>query len=171
MKKAIAALIVVVLVGGGLAAWWALYYNDSGPKVTFSLPDLQGNMHQASQWRGKVVLLNFWATWCKPCREEIPMLIKAQSDYGNKTFQIIGLAMDKPDPVRRFASEYHINYPLLVAMNKIAQLMDTLHAGAGLPASLLLDRQGHVHARIVGSMTRAQLDRLVAPLLDKTDDH
>lgn len=93
------------------------------------------------------------------------MLIEAQTDYADDGLQIVGLAMDERTPVRRFARRYGINYPLLVDANAVAKVQDTLHGGAGLPSTIILDRRGRVRARVTGAMDRDHLDRLLAPLL------
>src|ERR1041385_8514187 len=83
--------------------------------VDFALPDLGGKTRWMSEWQGKVIVLNFWATWCAPCREEIPLLIKAQNQYKARGVQIIGIAIDTPAAVAEFAKRMNINYPLLIA--------------------------------------------------------
>ena len=79
-----------------------------------ALPDADGTEQRIDQWRGKVVIVNFWATWCAPCREEMPEFVKAQKDLGPKGLQIVGIAVDQADKVRQFAAEIGLNYPTLV---------------------------------------------------------
>src|SRR5262245_22722504 len=76
-----------------------------------ALPDASGKEQRLDQWRGKVLVVNFWATWCAPCREEMPEFIKAQSEFGASGLQFVGIAVDQPDKVQQFANEIGLNYP------------------------------------------------------------
>lgn len=114
------------------------------PRPDFELPDLQGRTHAISQWDGELVLLNFWATWCKPCLKEMPLLDSLQAEYGDQGLQVIGVALDAPDPVQRFVSKMGIEYPIL-----IGQLTGNLMSRYGnvqqvLPFTVLIDRDGKV---------------------------
>ena len=122
-----------------------------------------GSELRLSDYRGKVVVLNFWATWCAPCRKEIPILIQAQKEYGDQGLQIIGLAVDEPEPVRKYAQQFGINYPVLVDAINVVKLQDKLEGGAGLPVSILIDREGKVRERVIGEIDQAQLNELLAP--------
>lgn len=170
MKKIlIFVLLGVIAVIAGLAAanFWA---NGPAPenanqRPTFTLPDTSGTLRNVQEWDGKLLLLNFWATWCAPCRKEIPLLIQAQKDHADQGLQIVGLAVDEPEPVREYAAKFNINYPLLVDAMNVVKLQDKLKGGSGLPVSILIDRNGNVRERVVGEMDQAQLDRLLAPYL------
>jgi len=81
----------------------------------FALRDLAGKTHSLASWRGKVILLNFWATWCPPCRREIPLFIDLQRRYEKQGLQIVGISLDNPEAVARYWQEMRINYPLLIA--------------------------------------------------------
>lgn len=164
VRAALAALGLVLAAGAG-----ATYYVVSGPQAervpSFELSDLSGDVHRAADWRGHILVLNFWATWCKPCREEIPMLIEAQRDFADRGVQVVGLAVDRDKPVRRFAEQYDINYPVLVPMGDTMRLQDKLGGGAGLPFTVVVDREGRIQARVPGRIERDRLDALLAPLL------
>ena len=82
--------------------------------VDFTLPDMQGHERQLSNWAGKLRLINFWATWCVPCRREIPLLKEIQATHGNNGIQVIGIAVDDPEPVAAYAAEIGFNYPILI---------------------------------------------------------
>ena len=82
--------------------------------IDFALPDLDGTMRQLSDWNGKGRLVNFWATWCAPCRREIPLLKKTQAAHGEDGIQVIGIAVDFPEQVVAYAEEAQFNYPILV---------------------------------------------------------
>lgn len=163
-------LALVVLLGA--AGAWLLYNGGSGNqehRPDFAIADIHNNIRHASEFDGKLVLLNFWATWCAPCRKEIPMLINAQKNYADQGLQIVGMAIDEPDSVRKYAKKYGINYPVLVDAKKVVGVQDALKGGAGLPVSILIDRKGVVRARVKGAMERPRLDRLLAPYLQKNE--
>ncbi|HET7307825.1 MAG TPA: TlpA disulfide reductase family protein [Gammaproteobacteria bacterium] len=134
----------------------------------FALPDLDGKLHALSQWRGKLRLLNFWATWCGPCREEVPALVALQKQYGKRGLQIIGIATDEPGPkaVKQFAGKYKVNYPLLMDNGHAANI--ARHLGfnlIGLPASILIDGNGNIITYHLGPIdpatTRKQIQKLL----------
>jgi thiol-disulfide isomerase/thioredoxin len=131
-----------------------------------SLPDLNGKPQTLSQWRGKVLVVNFWATWCAPCREEIPALMKAQRKYVANGVQIVGIALDNASKVRDYAEEMRIDYVLLIGGAETLGVAKDLGNRAGvLPFTLVLDRTGKlVHAQ-VGALTEASLGAVLAPLI------
>ena len=131
-----------------------------------SLPDLSGEPQTFSQWRGKVLVVNFWATWCAPCRKEIPDLIKTQKTYVANGVQVVGIALDNVIKVREYAEEMRIDYALLIGVAETLGLAKDLGNRAGvLPFTVVLDRTGklvHAHA---GATTAATLNAILAPLL------
>jgi len=131
-----------------------------------SLPDLEGRLQRLDQWRGKVVVINFWATWCAPCREEIPALIRVQEELAAKGLQVVGIAIDQADKVRPYAAEMRINYPLLVGELEAIDL--SREAGnqlGGLPFTVVVDRAGNAVGTATGRVTAKKLEALVQPLL------
>ena len=136
----------------------------SAPKL--SLPDLEGPKRQLSQLKGKVVVVNFWATWCEPCREEMPEFMKAQQEFGPKGLQFVGIAVDQADKVKQYAAEIGHNYPTLVggfgAMELSKTLGNTLMA---LPFTVVLDRKGAVAHTQLGVLKPDKLDAIVKQLL------
>lgn len=84
------------------------------PLPAISLPDLDGKLHALDDYRGRRMLLNFWASWCAPCLEEMPALAAAQEKFGEHALIVIGIAMDEPGNVRRFLAEHPVNYPILM---------------------------------------------------------
>ena len=131
-----------------------------------SFPDLSDKAQPFSQWRGRVVVLNFWATWCPPCRTEIPDFVKVQEKFDARGLTIVGLAIDTKDKVQAFADEMAINYPVLIGDTRAMDLAKA--AGnrlGGLPYTVILNRQGKIVATEIGGLTAAKLEALVTPLL------
>lgn len=129
----------------------------------FVLHDLDGQSLDLSNYRGKVVLLNFWATWCAPCRGEIPHFIDLQNRYRAQGFQVIGISMDDgPKPVRDFYREFKMNYPVALGTEKVAESYGGV---LGLPINFLLDRDGHIVAKHVGEVDMAVVEQQIQTLL------
>src|SRR5687767_5345616 len=97
-----------------------------------TLPDLDGVPQALAQWRGKVVVVNFWATWCAPCREEIPLLVKLQARHRDRGLQLVGIAIDRPDKVRPYAKEMGMNFPILIGNLEAVDLAKVLGNRAGV---------------------------------------
>ena len=110
-----------------------------------ALPDADGKEQRIDQWRGKVIVVNFWATWCAPCREEMPEFVQAQNTYGPKGLQFVGIADNQADKVRQFATEIGLNYPSLIGGFGAMELSKTLgNTIMALPFSVVVDRQGKI---------------------------
>jgi cytochrome c biogenesis protein CcmG, thiol:disulfide interchange protein DsbE len=117
----------------------------------FSLTGIYGHRLQLASYRGKVVVVDFWATWCQLCTTEIPRYISLQKKYQPEGFQIIGISMDDdPEPVRDFYKRFRMNYPVVMADEKIGQLYGGI---AGLPTTFLIGRDGLIYDRIPGGIT------------------
>ncbi len=134
--------------------------------MTARLPDLEGRPRSLEQWRGNVLVVNFWATWCAPCREEIPAFIKVQDKLGAKGLQIVGIAVDQEDKVRPYAAQMRINYPILVGdLEAIDLARQAGNRLGGLPFTVVFDRKGTaVHSQL-GGINEQRLTALVQPLL------
>ena len=131
----------------------------------FTVTDLDGRKLTLSDFKGKVVLLNFWATWCAPCRTEIPHFVEMQNKYGPQGFQVIGISMDdNAKPVREFYQQYQLNYPVAVGDDKLAERFGGI---LGLPVNFILDREGRVHAKHLGATDVSVFDDEVSELLAK----
>jgi len=129
-------------------------------------PDLAGAPQPIEQWRGKVLVINFWATWCAPCREEIPVFVRMQEAHGAQGLQFVSIAIDQPDKVRDFAAELGMNFPVLIGALDAIELSRTLGNKAGvLPFTVVLGRDGQLVHTKVGAIKEAQLARIVTPLL------
>lgn len=128
--------------------------------------DLQGGAPTLEPWRGRVIVVNFWATWCAPCREEIPGFVRLQERYGPRGLQFVGIAFDQPDKVVEFAREFRMNYPLLMGGLETMELLREAGNRAGvLPYTLLIDRRGQIVGREPGGLKEGRLEGLIQPLL------
>jgi thiol-disulfide isomerase/thioredoxin len=136
------------------------------PRPNFALADLLGKSHASNEWHGKVLIVNFWATWCPPCVKEMPALMKLREAYQNKGFEIIGVALDNKDAVSAFIDPLGIDYPVLLAEQEGIGLSQAYgnHLGA-LPYSVIIDRQGMVRHAISGELTYEKGEAFIKPLL------
>jgi cytochrome c biogenesis protein CcmG, thiol:disulfide interchange protein DsbE len=134
-----------------------------GPAPDFNLPLIDGGQLRLSSYRGKVILLDFWATWCVPCREETPHFVDLQQKYGGKGLQIIGVSMDdSADPVRTFYQQFHMNYPVVMGT---ADVGGAYGGVLGLPIAFLIDREGRIYAKHLGATDAAVFDKDITALL------
>ena len=143
---------------------------DSGPqnsKIEFTLPDLQGKIHNQSEWLGKkVVILNFWATWCPPCIREIPGFIKLQKQYGKRGLQFIGIAIDNPKAVQGFVKKMGMNYQILLGDQEAIDLAISLgNKMAGLPFTVIINRKGQIILEQIGEISEQKVEKIILPLL------
>ncbi|MCC7546986.1 MAG: redoxin family protein [Burkholderiales bacterium] len=175
MNRATHLAILVGAAAVSLAAGWFLHPANRGPDLPpgadkvlmqVSMPDLSGQNQGMAQWKGKVVLVNFWATWCAPCREEIPLLVKKQTELGASGLQVVGIAVDQADKVRQFAAEMGINYPVLIGDTEAIDLGRAVgNELGGLPYTLVVDRSGRIARTELGTLSEDKIEDLVRPLL------
>jgi len=129
----------------------------------FTVTDIDGKKLALSDYKGKVVLLDFWATWCTPCRAEIPHFVEMQQKYGPQGFQVIGISMDDDaKPVKEFYRQFNMNYPVAVGDDKLAQSFGGV---LGLPVNFIIDREGRIHAKYLGATDVSVIDKAVSDLL------
>jgi thiol-disulfide isomerase/thioredoxin len=166
----------LILGGAGLAAAAAGFL--AGPAVlkgfgggeadslwAANLKDLSGKPRTVGEWRGRVLVCNFWATWCAPCREEIPLLMEARERYRVTGMEFVGIAIDNAIKVVEYAASLKISYPILVAEANGLDLMRKLgNAGGGLPYTVIADRDGAVVHRKLGAVKGPELEALLKPL-------
>lgn len=165
MAVGVVALAVGIHVArNGLS--WAEDGKASAALLAVELPDAQGKVQRFDQWRGRVLVVNFWATWCVPCREEMPQFIRAQAAQGAQGLQFVGIAVDQADKVQRFSDELGVNYPTLIgglgAMELSRDLGNKLMA---LPFTIVLDRRGRVVHTQLGPLKDDKLQSIIRPLL------
>lgn len=136
------------------------------PVFAASFRDLDDKLQPLKQWRDKVVVLNFWAPWCPPCREEIPDFISLQDKYRDRGLVFIGVALDEKIKVQAFADEVGINYPILLGEMEAVDLAKKIgNRMGGLPFTVVIDRNGSIVASAVGGLTMSRLEKIILPLL------
>jgi thiol-disulfide isomerase/thioredoxin len=151
-----------------LVALLALSTGVSGQDKTkapsLKLKTLQGRQFKLSEYRGKVVLLNFWATWCPPCRAEMPDLIKMQREYRHRGLQVIGITYPPTEisEVREFARNLKVNYPIALGTKETKALFDQTET---LPLTIIIDQEGNVRERIEGILLPEEFAQKIKPLL------
>ena len=134
--------------------------------LALELPDPDGSLQSMTQWRGKVLVVNFWATWCQPCREEIPALLRIAKKHAGKNIQIIGIAVDSADKVKQFAEEFTIDYALLIGGLESIELSRQLgNRASALPFTAVLDHSGTLVRTHLGQISEQDLESILAPLL------
>ena len=187
------ALIVLLLVAAGAAGFGVYQWlaPTTGPAPTDGTPVAQavtaprpmspeealstkfeglndGNSHTLNDWRGKVVLVNYWATWCAPCREEIPLLVKLQAQYAASGLQVVGIATDETSTkdVKHYLDTMVVNYPMLMGNEDVDRMVAGFGGNLiGLPFSLLLDRDGHVIKLSAGQLDPKDTDLMIKDAL------
>lgn len=171
IKSALAAFIAAAAVVVGVFS----YRHSQGSRLglaaakqhrqapDFTLPLIDGGQLQLSSYRGKVVLLDFWATWCVPCREETPHFVELQQKYGGQGLQIIGVSMDDSiEPIRSFYRQFHINYPVVMGTADVG----AAYGGVlGLPIAFLIDREGRIFSKHMGATDAAVFEKDIGALV------
>lgn len=164
---ALAGVGLAAAVAGAVLGPFALQ-STSGASVLLStvFPDLAGQPRRLRDWRGKVAVCNFWATWCEPCREEIPLLITLYDKYRDRGVEVVGIGVDKRPNIVEYAAKLKISYPLLVGDARALDVMRSVgNKGGALPFTAILDRQGTVIYRKLGAFRQGELETILGPLL------
>jgi thiol-disulfide isomerase/thioredoxin len=173
-KLLIGALLAVILVAGlylinrywlapSLRTQAAMMTGDHPDAPPISLIDIEGKKLDLADYKGKVVVLDFWATWCGPCRIEIPGLIEMQSKYASRGFSVIGISMDdESGSVVEFYKEFKMNYPVAVGNQRVGEIYGGIF---GLPTTFLIGRDGRIYAKHTGAPDPAVIEEEVLQLL------
>ena len=159
-------LLRIVLATSLITFYFASVLGQETKAPQFELRDVNGRTVRLRDYRGKVVLINFWATWCPPCRAEMPDLVRRQREYRKNGLQIIGITYppEKEDRVRRFARSLKVNYPIILGTS---QLKARFSSDENLPLTIVIDRNGNVSDIIVGILLHEEFDEKIKPLLMK----
>lgn len=163
-------IIIIAVIGAG-----AYYLTQNGPNDTtddadyrpdFALPDIDGNERAISEWDGDVIMLNFWASWCPPCRREIPAFIDLQEDFGDQGFQVVGVAIDDHQSVVDFTDPMGVNYPLLLGPRDGIEVAEAYGNDIGvLPYTVFIDRDGRVVESHRSELHYEDVEAIIEPLL------
>jgi thiol-disulfide isomerase/thioredoxin len=149
--------MAIVAAGASRAA-------DAKAAPEWSLKDVNGKAVKSSDFAGKVVVLDFWATWCPPCKQEIPGFIDLQKKYGEKGLVILGVSLDEggPEVVKPFIKEFGINYPIVMGDEKIVSAFGGIE---GIPTTFIINRKGEIVAKHVGFRPTEAFEKEITPLL------
>ena len=164
MKTTIGILTVLLFLTAACAGAGSSQINTAAPD--FSLRDLQGRTHSLADYEGKVLILNFWATWCPPCRAEIPDFVEAYDDLNGQGLEIIGVTMEdiSAADLEDFAREMKMNYTVAFGTEEIAR---SYRPGQYIPATIIIDKKGVIRHKHVGLMEKGSLLKVVTPLLEE----
>jgi len=163
-------IAAVLALGAGILARGLLSPAEQISPMTlpdFNLPDVQGNQHNISEWHGKILIINFWATWCSPCRKEIPEFMALQEQYAAYGLQFIGIAIDDQEPVEEYLATTKINYPILIGgVTGIALAHQLGNVVDAVPFTLIVNQQGQIIHRQPGEFSRKKIMEIITPLLN-----
>ena len=174
MKRTVLAIVIATVA---LAAGIFVKFSDQQPieadtgpiNVSFKLADLDGVERDFSEWDGQHRILNFWATWCAPCRREIPLLKAFQDQHGADGFQVIGIAVEFPEPVIAYSKSAEFNYPILVGEQDAMAVAESSGISfVGLPFTMIVARDGNLISAHMGEIYQEYLDD-VADVLSQLD--
>ena len=171
VKSLSVAALVLVAMGAGMLTQRYLdgARQASGrpgdKRIDFAMTDVDGKTRRLSEWDGKVILVNFWATWCPPCLREIPGFVQLQAEYGSRGLEIVGVAVDDHDTVRQFVREHGINYPVLVGDEDGSVSRQYGNDMGALPYSILIDRHGRIVETRRGVFPFPEAEKAIKALL------
>lgn len=170
-------LIAVVAVAAGVAGYLTREATQTDTAVSvsadanaellaLSLPDIDGVEQTLAQWQGKVLVVNFWATWCPPCLKEIPDFIEVSRRHANNPVQFVGVSIDRPEAVKTFAAEFKIPYPLLLGSPSTLEMARGFgNSAQALPFTVIIDRAGVIREVKLGTLNQDELERRIRALL------
>ncbi len=170
-KAVVSAVVLVVALVAGIFVSRYLQTEDPAKSAHSGIlaepfTDLTGAPKTVGDWHVNVTLVNFWATWCAPCRDEIPLFMSMLERYRERGFRVVGVAIDEVEAVNRFRDELLINYPLLILEHNVTTVMRRYGDGmAILPYSVLVDAGGNIAAKKLGAYEHQELDTLLVQTL------
>ena len=139
--------------------------NSKPANLDFTIKDMDGKDVRLAEFKGKVVLLNFWATWCTPCQAEIPGFVELQAKYRGQGLVIVGISVDDPiEKLKPFAQAFQMNYPVLAGVDHSA-VQEAYGPMYGIPVSVLISRDGMICRRFIGGASKQQFEREIRALL------
>ena len=163
--------VAIALVAGAYVATMARPARPSLPDVSIArlfaahLDDSNGKPQKIDQWRGKTLVINFWASWCPPCREEMPAFSRLQTKYAANGVQFVGIALDNAHNVIKFTQQHPVSYPLLVGDSQAAELTQQLgNTSQALPYTVVIAPAGDVRLTRLGRVAEQELDTLLASM-------
>ena len=184
MKPLHQTLLVIAVAAGAGAAGYLFNHSMSasadrtaqpgsyissaaGAKIfALELTDIAGEKQSLEQWRGKIMVVNFWATWCPPCRKEIPDFSRVSRRFENRGVQFVGVSIDTPENVAPFQKEYGVPYPLLIGSTGSLHFAGEIgNAAMGLPFTVILDAEGHIRHVKLGILKESELEEKLTGLL------
>ena len=132
----------------------------------FVLADIDGKRRHINEWQNHVIVLNFWATWCPPCLEEIPVFVELQKQYQARGLQFIGIALQEAEEIRSYSEAMKIPYPLLTGVNEVIEIAQDYGNEIGaLPYTVIVDREGNIAFRKRGPLSKAEAEQVILSLL------
>ncbi len=169
MKQTVIIIIVAIFA---LVTGVTVQSFNKSPKIqtvllsAISLPDLNGQQQSLSTWEGKILIINFWASWCPPCLKEIPDFMELQTEYADKNVQFIGIALEDLEAVAAYNSEVKINYPILIAPNSGAKISHSWgNIVNTIPFTVILNPKGEIIHRQMGEFSKTDILKIIQPLL------
>ena len=180
MSRALRYLAIVLVAGvAGVAGYLTRQGTPPGdapagasaaasaePLLAMTLPDLAGAAQSLGQWRGKVIVVNFWATWCPPCLKEIPDFAAVSERHADAPVQFVGIGIDSAANIAAFQEEHRVPYPLLVGSSETLQVAaGMVGAAQALPLTIIVDREGLIHRVKLGALNQDELEGTIRALL------
>lgn len=174
--RGLTAALLIAVAGFGVFAWKQVE-RAATPEAAIPemglvqlqatrLPDASGKPQALADWKGKVLVVNFWATWCPPCRKEMPAFSRIHAKMADKGVQFVGIGIDSPSAIKEFALQTPVSYPLLIGGSEGLELIRTLGNPTGaLPYTIVLGRDGQPALSRLGMIEEAELEKLLTPLL------